>query len=132
MYRGGEDYNKNSYGNRESNVCSEYLFSKDSNNKIWQNENEVLDGEQVISSDSNGQEQSITGTYNGSGTESREAERTVNSSNENSTEYRRETETTELDSLQSEDAEYNWRSRRNSFERNNLQLNQEKGVSQIV
>lgn len=129
LYRGGNDYDKNSYGNRESNVRSEHLFSEDSNNKIWQNENEVLDGEQVISPNSNGQEQSITGTYNGSGTESREAERTVNSSNENSTEYRRETETTELDSLQSENPEHNGRSRRNSLERNNLQLN-EKGVSQ--
>lgn len=129
LYRGGNDYDKNSYGNRESNVRSEHLFSEDSNNKIWQNENEVLDGEQVISPNSNGQEQSITSTYNGSGTESREAERTVNSSNENSTEYRRETETTELDSLQSENPEHNGRSRRNSLERNNLQLN-EKGVSQ--
>ena len=129
LYRGGKDYDKNSYGNRKSNVRSEHLFSKDSNKQIWQNENEVLDGEQVISPDSNGQEQSITGTYNGSGTESREAERTVNSSNENSTEYRRETETTELDSLQSENPEHNGRSRRNSLERNNLQLN-EKGVSQ--
>lgn len=130
LYRGGKDYGKNSYGDRKSDVRSKPLFSQSGNNKIWQNEDEVPYEKQVISPYSNGQEQSVTGTYNGSRTESRKFERTVDSSDEGSTEYRRETETTELGSLQSEDSDYNGSSRRNSLERNNLQLNQEKGVSQ--